>query len=98
LRPWSAAVEASAADPVAAEEPSNPLISAGLRIADRFVRENKHERNYRFDLAMDALLELSAVTGDPKYRDHVLAVVAKRNWTSTTPVAYREQSFTCLTY
>src|SRR6188472_4510332 len=74
------------------------LLAAGLRIADRFVQENKHERNYRFDLALGALLELSEVTGDARYRDHVLAVIARGNWTPQTTVSYREQSFTCLTF
>lgn len=89
---------ALAADRDPRAEPGNPLLAAGLRIADRFVSENKHERNYRFDLALGALLELSTVTKEPKYRDHVLAVVAKRNWTPATQVSYREQSFICLTY
>jgi unsaturated rhamnogalacturonyl hydrolase len=89
---------ARAVEPVATAKPSSELLAAGVRIADRFIHENKHERNYRFDLALGALLELSAATGDPKYRDHVLAVVARRNWTPTTQVSYREQSFTCLTY
>ena len=89
---------ASAVEPNSVATSSNRLLAAGLRIADRFLHEDKRERNYRFDLALGALLELSAVTGDKKYREHVLAVVAERNWTPGTPVSYREQSFTCLTY
>lgn len=89
---------ACAAEPTKTENSANALLDAGRRIADAFVRENKHERNYRFDLTCGALLELSTVTGDPQYREHVLTVIARRNWTPSTQVSYREQSFTCLTY
>lgn len=89
---------AQADDPNTRAPRENSLLNAARRIADRFVRESKHERNYRFDLALGALLELSAATDDPKYRQHVLSVIAARHWTPTTQVSFREQSFTCLTY
>jgi rhamnogalacturonyl hydrolase YesR len=90
-------VDSRAAEP--APGPGTELPAAGRRIADHFVAENRHERNYRFDLALGALLELSEVTGEPGYREHVLAIVAKhRNWTPATKVSWQGQSFTCLTY
>jgi unsaturated rhamnogalacturonyl hydrolase len=97
LQTAAGAAEPGQADPRNAD-PSRELLAAGRRIADRFVRENRHERNYRIDLALGGLLELSEVSDDPRYREHVLAVIARRGWTPTTQVSWREQSFTCLTY
>lgn len=82
-----------------AEESVAPkLVAGGERIAQRFIAENKHERNYRFDLALEALLELSEATGKPVYREHAFKIVARRGWTPKTEVSYNEQSFTCLTF
>jgi rhamnogalacturonyl hydrolase YesR/glycerophosphoryl diester phosphodiesterase/pimeloyl-ACP methyl ester carboxylesterase len=77
---------------------AQPLYAAGVRIADRFVQANRHERNYRFDLALGALLELSEVGADPKYLQHVLGVIDRRGWQPTSDISFREQSFTCLNY
>ncbi len=82
----------------AAESLSPPLVEAARRIARRFIAENKHERNYRFDLALEALLELSAATGAGEYREHVLRTIARRGWKPSTEVSFNEQSFGCLTY
>ncbi|MBL8826927.1 MAG: glycoside hydrolase family 88 protein [Planctomycetaceae bacterium] len=82
-----------------AAEPLAPdLVSAARRIARRFMAENKHERNYRFYLALEALLELSAATGEAEYRQHVLRIIDRRGWKPTTDVSFNEQSFECLTY
>ncbi len=89
---------ADAVEPNRPKKTDDRLLAAGLRIADRFVRENRHERNYRFDLALGALLELNSVADRPEYREHALSIVARRGWTPTTEVSFREQSFTCLTY
>jgi rhamnogalacturonyl hydrolase YesR len=82
----------------AAEPIAPPLVAGAERIAKRFVDQNKHERNYRFDLALEALLEMSEATGKPIYREHVLRTIERRGWKPTTDVAFNEQSFGCLTY
>ncbi len=83
---------------VFAESPAPALMKGAERIAQRFIDENKHERNYRFDLALEALLELSETTGQPRFREHVYRIIVRRGWEPTTEVDYAGQSFGCLTY
>lgn len=50
------------------------------------------------DLILEALLELSDVTGDPRYRDHTLKKAAARGWTPQSQIDFEGQSFGCLSY
>lgn len=93
VRVWSAEAMLRGDEPVAPA-----LVAAAERIANRFVADNKHERNYRFDLALEALLEMSEATGKPAYREHVFKIIERRGWTAKTDVSFQEQSFTCLTH
>lgn len=74
------------------------LIAAGERVTAQVVRENQTERNYRVDLSLEGLLAFSAATGQPAWREHVVAVLAKRGMQPDSPSPYRRQPFGCLTY
>lgn len=75
-----------------------PLIDAARRIADRVIAEDKSDRNYRADLILEALLELSEVTNEPRYREHTLKKAAARGWTPKSDIDFEGQSFSSLSY
>lgn len=74
------------------------LIAAGERVAAQVVRENQTERNYRVDLSLEGLLAFSVATGQPAWREHVMAVLNQRGMQPDSPSPYRRQPFGCLTY
>jgi rhamnogalacturonyl hydrolase YesR len=77
----------------------NPALQAATeRIAQRVMAEALTDRNYRVDLALEALLELSAVTGKAVYRDYVLEIVVRRGMRPDIPVPYEKEPFASLTY
>lgn len=76
----------------------SPLLGTGERIARRILTEDNIERNYRADLALEALLELGSATGKPEYRAHVLSVLERRGVKPETRVPWRSQPFGCLTF
>ena len=85
---------------VPAAPPSAPpdLVAAGERVANRFVKENHADRNYRVDLALEGWLAFGAATGQAKWRAHVFAVLAQRGMQPGSPASYRSQPFSCLTF
>jgi arylsulfatase A-like enzyme/rhamnogalacturonyl hydrolase YesR len=97
---WFAAAFASAAPDAEARPATLPddLITAGERVAHRVVRENKVGRNYRVDLALEALLDFSVATGRPEWRGHVFDALARRGTKPDSPAPYRSQPFGCLTF
>ncbi|WP_437201887.1 glycoside hydrolase family 88 protein [Planctomicrobium sp. SH664] len=77
------------------------LYVAATAVADRVLREgppNDERYPYHRELTLEGLLEWSAVTGDPKYQDYVLKMLADRGVHPTTEVSWRQQPFGCLTY
>lgn len=95
----AAAAGALVVRPAPSEDPQpHKLTIAAERIAAQFLKTNRREQNYRFDLALEALLEMCEATKKPDYREHVLKVVRERGWTSQTDVSFRGQSFVCVTY
>ncbi|MBL9200565.1 MAG: glycoside hydrolase family 88 protein [Opitutaceae bacterium] len=85
-----------AAEPVVAHR--TELVTAAERVALRLVRENQAERNYRADLALEALLEFSAVLDRPAWREQVVSVLQRRGLKPDAVVPYRTQPFGCLTF
>jgi unsaturated rhamnogalacturonyl hydrolase len=55
-------------------------------------------RTYTFDLALEALLELSETSGNPAWREHALAVIQRRGLTPASPLPYQAQPFTAINY
>ncbi len=93
--------------------PANDLLAAAVRIAGPVLDKGKEEkRNYRHELALEALLELGAVTGEGACRERVLKRAAALglqpgtrvpwSWTPDLDVpgtpAYQSELFGCFSY
>lgn len=95
-----ALVACSAGAVSGADEPAaqRELLAAGERVARGIVRENNADRNYRIDLTLESLLELSATTNNPEWREHVFAILERRGTKPDSPAPFAGQSFGCLTF
>ncbi|MES2461036.1 MAG: glycoside hydrolase family 88 protein [Armatimonadota bacterium] len=74
------------------------LFAAANRVTQRVMTEALTDRNYGVDLALEALLELHAVTGNDSYRQHVLDIVNRRSMHCEIPVPFEKEPFASLTY
>ncbi len=50
------------------------------RIAGRAMADDRVWGSYTLDLTLEGLLALSEATGDPRYADHALSIIARRGW------------------
>lgn len=85
------AVESAAALAVRAA-----MRAAGDRIAARTAAQDLDVISYCHDLALEALLRWSAVTGDLHWRDHVAAVLRRRGDDPGKPVPWQREPFASL--
>lgn len=73
------------------------LRAAAERIAARLcARREPH--GYTWDLALEAMLGLSAVTGDARWRTAVGEDIARRGWRPEVAVPWRSEPFCCLSW
>jgi unsaturated rhamnogalacturonyl hydrolase len=82
---------------VFSSEPT-PLQSAADRVAKTFLAEHGAAKDYRANLALEALLEIDSASAQTGYTDQVLALLEKRDMKPTHSVPWRSQPFGCLTY
>ncbi|TLD69772.1 hypothetical protein FEM03_15720 [Phragmitibacter flavus] len=79
--------------------PTQTMQEAGTAVANRVIATSSKQTGYMFDLTLEALLELSRITNNSTYRDHVLRIATnQRKLTPTTPAPWRQQPFNCLTF
>lgn len=86
----------SAAESAAALAVRAALRAAGDRIAAHTVAQDLDAISYCHDLALEALLRWSTVTGDARWHDHVGDVLNRRGDDPTTPVSWQREPFASL--
>lgn len=79
---------------------TNPqlLVAAARRVASRIIKEASPAANYRNDLAWESLLEFSATSGEPEWRNFVHGMLPQRGLRPDSPVSYLLEPFGSLTY
>lgn len=82
------------------------LLAAAERIATNVVTKNRQypninpylSRHYTLELTLEALMNLSEVTGKKAWRTHAFSVIKKEGLTPNTPIPYQRQPFTSINY